>query len=1296
MSVKLTITDRDVISVTLRFIYNTYKLGTDQPIQKWYDITVLTKKDITCDEFMTGIRVGLQKRLGDKYDDQKIIRFVMDSNSRTRSSCTEDDYYGKPEVDKVDFDIYCICLNIFYQCYKDFYLHQELIIEENPLDKKLPSRVTINNINFRKFKSTFVNSDAAFNYSHTDAIGLYSAFEGKSTLDDIGFVSSTIVKFDVSAENDIENLFEDNISQAFLDEVPHYNISETHLFMLDKEPVKIIPPSSPPDKPKGSLILGILSSVIMMVAMVAGRSFIGGVSNFKSFVPYIAVMIVASIAVSLINRFVGFREYKANLKDWQTHYQAYVNRIASEIESKQNIDIQQLNYLYPPNINLIKAGIQQEVDTDDQGVDFEGRSVVDLAARVSGEIFSRGQEHPEFMKVRLGKSTSNSMLVPSVFEIQGEKKDEVFTSARFRDVSKDHLTSFRIFNPEKNKGDSQDPYLIDLPAHLATKYRYLKGAPVLLDVKKCGTVGLVFDKTMDFQPFLENFIMNLCFYQSPDDIQFIYFAQSYEDYKNELNGVPSISKWEYEQLKIDKFKDLPHFKELTGNVSSFAFNSNDASALMNLVLEILMNRKENKEKTHQTQIIVIIEEEYNIKRHALSEFLPEYIEGKDLPDYGISFVFCSRYEEQLPKYCGEVIRCEMDKTLKSLRWYMLPHIQKVLRHETLEIPQENKKNRWNLIKKDNKENIQQDAGASLTNVLTELDKTNYEFIPDAFCPGENETEYKDVDNKRKDYNKTFNIIGSLYYDRIEQGAGIPGSKTLFELIKDSDKITSHGHQLLEDVTTLTAKSTDELGKIKERIENYINENWNEKNPLRNVTESLSVDIGYKEEAGLVNLDLHESSDGPHMLVAGTTGSGKTESILTYLIMLCLLYTPKQVNLLLMDMKGAGFVKRIGDLPHVVGKVTDIDGDENGTSMEYTLKRFLKSMDSEVKERKRRLSKMGVDSIDKYVKAQADIDDHIKHVLKLDPNKYNDPDKKAEIQKKIEEIKELKNKPMPHLFVVIDEFTELMRFSSDNSDIDFKSQITSLARIGRSLGYHIILISQNIEGAITDDIRVNSKARFCLKVATRQASKDMIGTDLAASPLMPGNGRAYLLIGTGSRRDYFQTAYSGALAVFDSDKEISLTLVSQSGPYQEFYNSKAKDKEKLKRDWILEEVLSDDVIKKNHPELESMIHDESNSEESTELTKGEEQKSETTLLVCSTENGKSISDNQIQDDIKIDAGFEKDSKDSTQIQILAEVITKYAKENKIQSSHKVFQEPLPTNCYFDFDKQKEIRISMNQS
>lgn len=370
--------------------------------------------------------------------------------------------------------------------------------------------------------------------------------------------------------------------------------------------------------------------------------------------------------------------------------------------------------------------------------------------------------------------------------------------------------------------------------------------------------------------------------------------------------------------------------------------------------------------------------------------------------------------------------------------------------------------------------------------------------------------------------RAMRFFSSVYYAQIAQNGKVPSSVSMYEVINPN----------------------------KSALNDVICANWglNGKRTLPSITKSLCVPIG-KTESGFAYLDLHEKADGPHMLVAGTTGSGKTETIISYLLGLCMQYRPDELNLLLVDMKGGGFTKRIGHLPHVVGSVTDVDGDENGTSAEYMLGRFLYAMKSEIKRRKLLFNKLHVDSIDGYIQACANIEAHIEQ-------------KKLTGEEAAELRKTAKTDPLSHLILVVDEFTELKRFSNENGEMDFMGEITTIARVGRSLGLHIILISQNIEGAITDDIRVNSNARLCLKVATRQASKDMIGTDLAASPHMPGNGRAYLLVGTGQKFEYFQSAYSGAGV--EESIPIEISLASKTGSYAVFYRSDKDNTTILKR------------------------------------------------------------------------------------------------------------------------------------
>lgn len=364
--------------------------------------------------------------------------------------------------------------------------------------------------------------------------------------------------------------------------------------------------------------------------------------------------------------------------------------------------------------------------------------------------------------------------------------------------------------------------------------------------------------------------------------------------------------------------------------------------------------------------------------------------------------------------------------------------------------------------------------------------------------------------------RSFRMLSGIYYTRISQNRQVPSSVSLFQQFG------------------ITCDGEESIGK---RISDSLISNWGydeENRRIFDVTKTLAVPIGMTDNDKAV-LDLHERADGPHMLVAGTTGSGKSETIISYLIGLCMRFRPDEVNMMLVDMKGGGFTKRLGTLPHVVGKVTDIDGDENNTGAEYMLKRFLVAIKSEVKRRKLVINHFqNVDSIDGYIKKCREL--------------------KAVADASKEDLKYIKDNPLTHLILVVDEFTELKRFSNENSEIDYMGELTTIARIGRSLGIHIILISQNIEGAITDDIRVNSKSRLCLKVATRQASKEMIGNELAAAPSMPGNGRAYLLVGTGSKFEYFQSAYSGVLASENNSSDLTVTNVEKEGEYTQFYCS----------------------------------------------------------------------------------------------------------------------------------------------
>ena len=275
-----------------------------------------------------------------------------------------------------------------------------------------------------------------------------------------------------------------------------------------------------------------------------------------------------------------------------------------------------------------------------------------------------------------------------------------------------------------------------------------------------------------------------------------------------------------------------------------------------------------------------------------------------------------------------------------------------------------------------------------------------------------------------------------------------------------------------------------VGKVEDL---NILDRWNKNNPVN----SLSVPIGIHTDGEIFNLDLHEKFHGPHGLIAGMTGSGKSEFIITYILSMCLNFNPEEVSFVLIDYKGGGLAGAFENkltgvkLPHLAGTITNLDKAE--------IKRSLSSIESELKRRQELFNKA------KLELNQSTID--IYKYQKL----YRDG-----------KIKE----PISHLFIISDEFAELKSQQSE-----FMDELISAARIGRSLGVHLILATQKPSGIVDDQIWSNSKFKVCLKVQEKADSMDVIKCADAAS--LKNVGRFYLQVGY---NDYFalgQAAYAGA-------------------------------------------------------------------------------------------------------------------------------------------------------------------------
>ena len=249
--------------------------------------------------------------------------------------------------------------------------------------------------------------------------------------------------------------------------------------------------------------------------------------------------------------------------------------------------------------------------------------------------------------------------------------------------------------------------------------------------------------------------------------------------------------------------------------------------------------------------------------------------------------------------------------------------------------------------------------------------------------------------------------------------------------------------------------------------------------------SAPIGLMENDEKLMFNSPPTGDNGGAHALVAGTTGSGKSETLLTLILSLALRYPPEEVGFLVIDFKGDSIAGKLAGLPHLRGVITNLDGDE--------LRRSLVSIGAENKKRLR-LFKEYNESHREEKKKISDIRDYTE--------KYR--------QGKVTEA-------LPHLFIVVDEFAEMKKQLPDVME-----QFLSVAQIGRSLGVHLILATQSPSGVVDSKIRANIFKQLCLKVANSGESRDMIDTDLASHIKDPGRG--YLKID--DNLQLFQSAYGG--------------------------------------------------------------------------------------------------------------------------------------------------------------------------
>ncbi len=225
-----------------------------------------------------------------------------------------------------------------------------------------------------------------------------------------------------------------------------------------------------------------------------------------------------------------------------------------------------------------------------------------------------------------------------------------------------------------------------------------------------------------------------------------------------------------------------------------------------------------------------------------------------------------------------------------------------------------------------------------------------------------------------------------------------------------------------------------------------------------------VVLGVGEDGEPLVVDL--AADGPHTLVAGTTGAGKSELLQTLVAGLALANRPDEMSFVLVDYKGGAAFRDCARLPHTVGTVTDLDG--------HLTERALRSLGAELRRRETVLRSAGC----------KDLDDYLATAPAGSP-------------------------PLARLVLVVDEFATLVEELPD-----FVGGLVGIAQRGRSLGVHLVLATQRPGGVVSADIRANTSLRIALRVTDPAESTDVVDVRDAADIPRANPGRAVLRAGPG--------------------------------------------------------------------------------------------------------------------------------------------------------------------------------------
>lgn len=321
-------------------------------------------------------------------------------------------------------------------------------------------------------------------------------------------------------------------------------------------------------------------------------------------------------------------------------------------------------------------------------------------------------------------------------------------------------------------------------------------------------------------------------------------------------------------------------------------------------------------------------------------------------------------------------------------------------------------------------------------------------------------------------NNYYLLFEECIYAGCDEAIEFDGNRGIYKTMTNSQQfvLDTKNIDLLQGLQRVfSSKNTEIVQQYHQEVSSSLIEQAYKRN---RAYEGLRVVVGVDQDGNEVSLDLSERGQGPHCLLAGTTGSGKSIFLINWILQLVMKYSPDQVQFALIDFKGGSLISIFENnsyhLPHLRGALSNLAISET--------ERVLIALKKECSKREALFIQMQEISG--------------KHEMNLDVY--------MELNEKNHRLEKL-----AHLIVIVDEFAELKSMYPEAMD-----ELISLSRIGRSLGIHLVLCTQKPAGVVNEQIWSNARLKICLKVGSKADSQEMIESSDAVGLRNPGEFFAF--------------------------------------------------------------------------------------------------------------------------------------------------------------------------------------------